>query len=299
MASGKKTAARPMLACEICSDRVIAARSNEGGQFVEVHTSRALPPGIVTPSLTEKNIGDPGVLSAVLADALGALSGKFRDVIAVLPDTAVRVVLLDFDSLPQEKEEAVGVIRFRLRKSLPFDVEKASIAYHTYRGLEGIRVIAAVALASVIEEYESAFVQAGYAPGIVMPSTLAALGVVDAGRPTLVIKTSESMTTLAIVDAQTLRLFRSLDHAISGAMEPGRLVEDIHPSMIFFQDNFGSEVERVLVGGTASAVEIAPVLQSSLTVPVEELLPSRFVSSGLSGGSSPASLAAVAGALLA
>src|SRR5215471_17237792 len=132
MASSSKKTARPMLACEICSDRVIAARMNEGGGFIEVHTSRALPPGMMSPSLTEKNIGDPRVLSAVLADALGALSGRFRDVIAVLPDPAVRVVLLDFDSLPQVKEEAVGVIRFRLRKSLPFDVEKASISFHTY-----------------------------------------------------------------------------------------------------------------------------------------------------------------------
>jgi type IV pilus assembly protein PilM len=298
MAPGNKKTARPMLACEISSDRVIAARANDGGQFVEIHTSRALPPGLMTPSLTEKNIGDPNVLSAVLADALGALSGRFRDVIAVLPDPAVRVVLLDFDSLPQVKEEAIGVIRFRLRKSLPFDVEKAAVSYHAYQAAEGLKVVAAVALASVIEEYESAFVRAGYAPGIVLPSTLASLGIVDAGRPTLVIKTSESMTTLAIVDAQALRLFRSLDHAISGAMDAGRLVEDIHPSMIFFQDNFGSDVERVLVGGSASASEIASVLESSLSAPVEELLPSHYVSSGLSGGSSAASLAAVAGALL-
>jgi len=298
MATAKKTA-RPMLACEICSDRVIAARINEGGEYIEIHTSRALPPGMLAPSLTGKNIHDIGVLSAVLADALGALSGRFRDVIAVLPDPAVRVVLLDFDSLPPAREEAVGVIRFRLRKSLPFDVEKAVISYHVHQAPEGLKVVAAVALASVVEEYESAFVQAGYAPGILIPSTLASLGIVDAGRPTLVIKTSESMTTLAIVDGQALRLFRSLDHAVSGASDPNRLVEDIHPSMVFFQDNFGSEVERVLVGGSVSAGEIAPVLQSNLTVPVEELVPARYISSGLSGGNSAASLAAVAGALLA
>ena len=288
-----------MLACEICSDRVIAARMNEGGEYIEIHTSRALPPGMLTPSLTGKNIGDPGMLSAVLADALGALSGRFRDVIAVLPDPAVRVVLLDFDALPHDKEEAIGVIRFRLRKSLPFDVENAVISYHVQESAAGLKVVAAVALASVMEEYETAFVQAGYAPGIVLPSTLASLGIVDAGRPTLVIKTSESMTTLAIVNAQAVHLFRSLDHAVCGAMDPARLVEDIHPSMIFFQDNFGSEVEQVLVGGSTSAHEIAPILQSNLTVPVEELVPARYVSSRLSGGSSAASLAAVAGALLA
>jgi type IV pilus assembly protein PilM len=298
MATRTSKNARPTLACEICSDRVVAARVNEGGQHIEIHTSRALPPGILTPSLTGKNINDTGTLSAVLADALGALSGRLRDVIVVLPDPAVRVILLDFDALPDSYEEAVGVIRFRLRKSLPFDVERAVISYHVDRSAEGLKVVAAVALTSVVEEYESALVQAGYAPGIVVPSSLASLGIVDASRPTLVIKTSDSMTTLAIVDAKTLRLFRNMDHAVSEAMEAGRLIEDIHPSMVFFQDNFGSEVERVLVGGNISAAEIAPVLQSSLTVPIEELVPERYVSGGLSGGTSASLLAGVAGALL-
>ena len=39
MATAKKTA-RPMLACEICSDRVIAARINEGGEYIETHSKR-------------------------------------------------------------------------------------------------------------------------------------------------------------------------------------------------------------------------------------------------------------------
>jgi type IV pilus assembly protein PilM len=298
MATGKSKNSRPTLACEIYGDRVVAARVNEGGQYIEIHTSRALPAGILTPSLTGKNINDAGTLSAVLADALGALSGRLRDVILVLPDPAVRVILLDFDALPDSYAEAVGVVRFRLRKSLPFDVEKAAITYHVDRSAAGLKVVAAVALTSVVEEYESAVKQAGYAPGVVLPSSLASLGVVDGARPTLVIKASESMTTLAIVDAQTLRLFRNLDHAVSGAMETGRLVEDIHPSMVFFQDNFGCEVERVLVGGNISAGEIAPALRSSFTVPIEELVPERYVSGGLSGGTSAAFLAGVAGALL-
>ena len=299
MAIRTRKTAHPMLACEICSDRVIAARANDGGEFVEIHTSRALPAGLLTPSLTGNNINDPDLLSAVLADALGALSGRFRDIVAVLPDPVVRVVLLDFDALPDSQEEAVSILRFRLRKSLPFDVEKAVISYHAYPSPEGLKVVAAVALASVVEEYESVFARAGYAPGVVTPSSLASLGVVDASRPTLVIKTSDSMTTLAIVDAQTLRLFRSLDHAVSGGMEPGRLVEDIHPSMVFFQDNFGSEVERVLVGGNISVSEIAPALQANFSVPIEELVPARYVGGGLSGEVSAASLAGVAGALLA
>jgi type IV pilus assembly protein PilM len=51
-------------------------------------------------------------------------------VIAILPDTSVRVVLLDFETLPAKRDEAEAVVRFRLKKSLPFDPADARISYH-------------------------------------------------------------------------------------------------------------------------------------------------------------------------
>ena len=74
-----------------------------------------------------------------MRDTLGQLSGRSRDVIALLPDAAVRVVLLDFETLPTKPQEAEGVVRFRLKKSLPFDVEKAKISYHTQTSTTGLR----------------------------------------------------------------------------------------------------------------------------------------------------------------
>ena len=195
-----RPAPRPLLACEILPDRVLAARASAQRDFVEVHTARQLPAGAVNPSLTNPNISNPAAVSAVVADALAGLSGRSRDVIAVVPDAAVRTVLLEFDSLPQDAQETAGVIRFRLKKSLPFDVEKSVLSYHAQPAGTTMKVVVSVALASVVQEYEDVFVQAEYHPGLVLPSTLAALGTVDALRPTLVIKVGERGTTVAIVD---------------------------------------------------------------------------------------------------
>lgn len=290
--------ARPRLACEITSDRVIAARVAENGEFVEAHTSRTLPSGAVRPSLTESNIADSAALSSALSDALGALSRRLRDVITVIPDAVVRVVLLDFDSLPENRREAEGVIRFRLRKSLPFDIDQSVISYHAHRSSKEIKVVAAVALASVVQEYEAAVQQAGYAPGVVLPSTLASLGAVDAERPTLVVKINNVTATVAIVDQQELRLFRTLEHSGTSELQPARLAEDVYPSLVFFQDNFGASIERVLIGGSISSGELAPALQSHTEAPVEDLVAGRNVSGGFSAGTNAAPLAGVVGALL-
>src|SRR6266849_532815 len=147
---------RPKLACEISADRVLAGRVSEnGGHTLEACASNELSPGSVVPDLIETNLRQPDGVYETLRDTLGSLGGRSRDVIAVLPDAAVRVVLLDFETLPAKREEAESVVRFRLKKSLPFDVDKAKVSYQAQTSPAGMRVVAAVVLNRVLEDYET------------------------------------------------------------------------------------------------------------------------------------------------
>src|SRR5712692_3565261 len=202
--------ARPKLACEIAPDRVIAARAADSGQVLELCSTSELAPGCVMPDLTENNLRERRSVVSALCEALENVGGRSHDVVAVLPDAAVRVVLLDFETLPDNRQEAESVVRFRLRKSLPFDVDKAKVSYHAQASGTGLRVVAAVALNSVIEDYETAFIEAGFSPGVVLPSMLAALGGAPAERATLVVKVDVRTTSIAILDNQQLLLFRTL-----------------------------------------------------------------------------------------
>ena len=92
-------------------------------------------------------------------------------------------MLLDFDTLPDKPQEADAVVRFRLKKSLPFDVDQSSVSFDRQGTSDPVRVIAAVTPRAVLEEYESLVREAGYNPGSVLPSMLAALGAVDAFSP--------------------------------------------------------------------------------------------------------------------
>src|SRR5579862_4963453 len=147
--------AKPKLACEIAADRVLAGRVSDRGDTIETCAAGELPPGSVVPDLIENNLRERNRVLETIRETLGTVSGRSRDVIAILPDTAVRVALLDFDTLPAKRPEAEGVVRFRLKKSLPFDVEKAKVSYHSQPTSGGLRVVAAVALNTVIEDYES------------------------------------------------------------------------------------------------------------------------------------------------
>jgi type IV pilus assembly protein PilM len=288
---------RPKLACEIAPDRVIAARAADSGQVLELCSTSELAPGCVVPDLTENNLRERTSVVKALRESLDGVGGRSRDIIAILPDAAVRVVLLDFETLPDNREEAEGVVRFRLRKSLPFDVDKALVSYHAQVAESGTRVVAAVALNSVVQDYEAAFREAGFSPGIVLPSMLAALGGASAKQPTLVVKVDARTTSIAILDKEHLLLFRTLENARGVTISGEQLAEDVYPSVVFFQDTYTTNIEQIFVAGVSDLATAAPALHAQTGAKVQELVTASQL--GLGGGSIPKwRMAGVVGALL-
>jgi type IV pilus assembly protein PilM len=289
--------AKPTLACEIAPDRVIAARASDSGQVLELCSTSELAPGCVIPDLIENNLRERRSVVSGLRQALESVGGRSHDLIAILPDAAVRVVLLDFETLPVKPQEAESVVRFRLRKSLPFDVDKAKVSYQAQTSPAGMRVVAAVALNSVLEDYEAAFVEAGFTPGVVLPSMLAALGGAAAEHPTLVVKVDVRTTSIAILDKQQLLLFRTLENARGVAITGEQLAEDVYPSVVFFQDTYSTNIQQIFVAGVSDMDAAAPALHSQTGAEVRELVTASQL--GLGGGSIPKwRMAGVVGALL-
>src|SRR5258708_1201286 len=84
-------------------------------------------------------------------------------------------------------------------------------------GKVSVKVLAVAMSKDVVEEYESVVLAAGYLPGAVLPSTLAALaGVGEAEAPVLVVNAGLGMVTTAIVRAEMLLLHHSMDMSVGG-----------------------------------------------------------------------------------
>jgi type IV pilus assembly protein PilM len=287
---------RPRVACEVSAERVVAARAGDGAQSLDAVSAQNLAAGIVTPGLQHANVTGREALVSALRDALAAVGGRSRDVTLVIPDASTRILLLDFDALPEKAEDADSVVRFRLKKSLPFDVDSSAVSFDRQPAENGVRVVAAVTPRSVLEEYEAVVRDAGYEPGAVLPSMIASLGVVDGARPTMVIKVEPGTTTFAIVDDNQLLLYRALENG-GTAVTGESLVDDVNTSLVYFEDRYGISVERVLVTGVQSAQALQTAFGNS-NIRVEELVTSSLM--GVAVGSVLRSaLAGVAGALVA
>jgi type IV pilus assembly protein PilM len=287
---------KPKLACEIAADRVLAGRLN-GSRMLEACAARELVPGIVVPDLVENNLRQRQAVSAAIESALSSVGVRSHDVIAIIPDASVRVMMLDFDTLPSDPEEALGVVRFRLKKSLPFDIEKAKVSFHAQKVKNEVKVVAAVGLASVIEDYEAAFRSAGFSPGVVLPSMLAALGAADGKRPTLVVKVDAHTTSIAILNEDQLQLFRTLENARGATITGEQLAEEVYPSIVFFQDTYHLNIERIYVAGLAEAASAAAALLSQTEAEVQELVDASQLSAS-ADLASRGRMAGVVGALI-
>jgi type IV pilus assembly protein PilM len=286
---------RPRVACEVTAERVVAARAGDGAQSLEAVNAQNLAAGSLTPGLQQANVAAREALVSALRDALGPVAGRSRDITLVIPDASTRILLLDFETLPEKAEDADSVVRFRLKKSLPFDVDASAVSFDRNVSAEGVRVVAAVTPRSVVEEYEAVVREAGYNPGAVLPSMIAALGVVDGERPTMVIKVEPGTTTFAIVDQNQLLLYRSLENG-GTAVTGDSLVDDVNTSLVYFDDRYGISVDRVLVTGVQSAQALQAAFGNS-NIKVEELISSSVAGAG-AGSVARSALAGVAGALI-
>jgi type IV pilus assembly protein PilM len=299
MTGSTQKAVRPRLACEVTRDRVIAARASDKLPRIELFTSRQLPEGAVNPGLNGPNVMDATALRAAIRGALQAVGSGSKDVIVIVPDASIRTLLLDFDALPAKPEEVEPVIRFRLKKSLPFDVDDAVVSYEITRGNGNVRVVAAVSPRSIIEEYEAAFRAEGYLPGVVLSSSVAALGIIDGQRPTLVLKVDANNITITAAEKQELRLIRTLDNPRGSGVTASELAEGVLPSIVFFEDTFAARIEQIYVGGVAQLAEVGPLLHEHTGAQVQELAPDLTSEQNLSGEIiPPAMMAGLVGALL-
>jgi type IV pilus assembly protein PilM len=207
---------RPRVACEIMPQGIIAARSADASAPLSAVARIPLSDGAIVPSLKPDNIVDRVAVAAAIRRALEQIgerpNARSSSIALIIPDAAVRVLLLDFEALPSRLTEALPLVRFRLKKLLPFDSDEAMVTFQAMSTSKSVvRVLAVAIPRDVLSEYETAVREAGFEPGAVLPSTLASLAALDDSSTELLVNANPLGVTVAIVRSGVLLLHRSVD----------------------------------------------------------------------------------------
>ena len=222
-----------------------------------------LAPGVLVPSPVRDNVTDPNALAEAVAKLTPANSGRGRrNATLILPDNSLRVAVLDFESLPAKEDERQTLIRFRMKKTLPFDVDEAAFSYYVQAGN---KVIAAVTPLEVIARYEAPFRAANLHPGLITSSSLALMELLPAKGSLMVAHPSPgALTVLAIRDG-ILTLARTLELA-----HKANISDDLYPTLIYLEDQTGARPDKLIVVGQVSDVSTEQ-LALELNIPTESI----------------------------
>lgn len=289
-----KPGGRPPAAVELSPEGVLAAAlPGSGGTPVFAFTS--LNPGALIPGIGEPNIRAAEEVSAAIRSALSHVSPRTRAVTLVLPDTVVRVFMLDFDSLPPRAADAIPVLRFRLRKMVPFDVEHAGVSYQVLSQEKNEwKVLTAVLPGPILAEYEAAVRSAGYEPGAVLPSSLAALEAIDSMEAVLTANLSPLALTTSIANGSDLLLHRTLDLPENPALRLAEIQRGVAVAAAYFEDKLQAPARTLHYAGHYETAEFASWIDNP-ELTVVDLAPRPETGAMTSLGH--ASIAGAAGAL--
>jgi len=215
----------PLWACEFTSKHVIVAGVNSRRNRVADKFGAELPQGGL--ELTRP----------VIRQLLSQVGFKGTEIAVVVPDEKCRIAFLTAENPSKNPEEQRTFIRWKLKKSLPFDVDTAQVAYRIvgpHRSGTGVDMLVALSPRTVVQSYEALFESMDIQAGMVLPSTLAALNLLAA--PTsdaLFVKVAPDCITTTVFQNQHVQFYRRVTNV--------SLYDAVYPTMLYYQDKLGGQ----------------------------------------------------------
>jgi type IV pilus assembly protein PilM len=238
----------PEFVFEVASDAIRMARTADPSSI----QTQPLPAGAVSPSPLHDNIALPEIMDEAVKRLVPLSKAKKRRTAALLlPDHSAYISVLEFAGLPDNSEEQAALIRARVKRSVPFDVDGAAMSFWVQSGVTAgpkpkRDVVVAVTPPEIVQRYESAFIAAGMHPGLVSLAPLACLDLVDVRGIALIGRLSGNILTILVKQDQTLKLARSIE------MEHASLEEisgHLHQTLVYVEDNLGGPALEILLAG--------------------------------------------------
>lgn len=270
----------PSLVVEIAPNRVAAARWGNKRGYLESFGVEPLPVGAVMASPVDANIPQPDAVASALRRVMSRTHSHGGSVALLVPDSVVRVFILAFETLPRRSDDALPLLRWRLKKSVPFDVDETVVSWMRQESREHkLEVVTAVARQRIIREYEQIIETLGASVPIVLSSTLASLPLLEDRGATLFVRLSGRTLTTVIVRNGNICVYRSSELSRDVAsLEPHSILDEIFPAIAYYQDTWGGTVDRARLSGLGARDEVfRQALAQELAVPAGALADSSEI----------------------
>lgn len=235
----------PAAAIEVRAGGLAALRLQRDGrsQVLGAAAALRLPEGALRLSLQDANLADSEAFGSALAGLCERVGlGPGSRVALVLPDPVARVAFVPAAEVKaRSAAETLEQLRFRLKKTLPFDVREARLAWCAVPAFPGqpAQLMVAALFAPVLADYEAAACGVGLVPGVVEVAGLALLRAVPAGGggDELVVNWDRGYVSLALLRAGEPTLYRTLTGEL--AAKPEEVAREAQSTVLYYAERLG------------------------------------------------------------
>jgi type IV pilus assembly protein PilM len=257
------------------------SRSRRGHELDVCFTS-PLPSGLLRFTMHEPNVVDVEEFRKTLEGALlrAGVAGAKR-VALTLPDYVARVAVTELPAVPRSRAELVELLKFRMKKSLPFETDHARIAFEP---LQGKSFLTGVMHEAVVSQYEDVLAGLGLHVGLVLPASVSLLGLLRPvarrelapGSDFFFVNVEKEYFSVSLVrDREVPVLTRTLGLRVSdGVAAPygeEDLLQEIIPTAIYYREKLaGGSLERVYYRSLRpDLIHLRELLEAQFEAPTE------------------------------
>jgi type IV pilus assembly protein PilM len=231
-----------------------ARRPQKKGQSMEIQF-QAFAEEVLAISPVKDNVLLPDAFQRLvleLAPPNGAR--RPRGAALILPDYCARVALLDFESFPSQPAEQLSLVRFRLKKTMPFDLESAAVSFQVRekRDARKYEVLVTAAAMEIIARYEAPFRAAGLQPGFTTTSMLATMDLLPKDGLFMSAKLSGQTLTVAVCEGRYPRLLRCVELPELSLRE---VMAVLYPTVAYAEDELPQRPTQLFAAGFGSAAD--------------------------------------------
>ncbi len=270
--------AYPPVAIEIDRGQLTLVRVKRRGRMrpiLEAHRVQPAPEHAVGATIFRPNLGSVEEMTGQARELFEKSATKPGKVSLILPDNLAKVSIVSLPERPATRKQLREMLRFKLRRSVPFRLEDAVISSWALPGVGSeMHLLVAVMLRSVVEQYEAAFSAIGARPGLVDLCTPSLFNLVRPdlekavaeGSDTALLNSTRNYFTLMIVRADRVVFFRCKTYAAGEEEDPsGRLAvmgRELTSSLSYYEQKLsGAGIGTVFVRAVSPGPDdVVPVL---------------------------------------
>lgn len=248
--------AYPPVAVEMDRNEMVLVRlkrRRRGQPTLEAHQVRPMPEQAGAGSILRPNLVSPQEVAKRVRELLETSGTRPGRISLILPDNLAKVSLLSLPERPASRKQLEEIVRFKVRRSVPFRLDEAAWSYQLLPGENGgIHVLVVLLRRGVVEQYEKVFESVGARVGLFDLCTpnlfnlcrAKIVATAKAGVDAALLNCTPSYFSLLIVRGERLIFYRCKSYAVTDDAAQGHngvMARELASSLSYYEEKLSGQ----------------------------------------------------------